>query len=54
MQPEIAAMNAQDIKAATPNVKALQLMPDSYINNKAILLTSDLLAQSIIDSQLFI
>ncbi|PNH87601.1 polyamine ABC transporter substrate-binding protein [Vibrio diazotrophicus] len=52
MQPEIAAMNAQDIKAATPNLKALHLMPASYINNKAILLTDDLLAQSIIDSQL--
>ncbi|MFV0450081.1 MAG: spermidine/putrescine ABC transporter substrate-binding protein [Vibrio sp.] len=52
MQPEIAAINAQDIKAATPNVNAMTLMPDSYIKDKTIFLTDDLLTHSIIDSQL--
>ncbi len=52
MQPEIAAINAQDIKAATPNVNAMAFMPDSYIKDKTIFLTDDLLTHSIIDSQL--
>ncbi|MGR5119652.1 polyamine ABC transporter substrate-binding protein [Vibrio astriarenae] len=34
MKPEIAAMNAIDIRAATPNKKALKLMPQSYLNDK--------------------
>ncbi|WP_165310426.1 polyamine ABC transporter substrate-binding protein [Vibrio ziniensis] len=52
MQPEIAAINAQDIKAATPNASAMVFMPDSYIKDKTIFLSDDLLTHSIIDSQL--
>ncbi len=52
MQPEIAAMNAQDIQTASPNIQAIKLMPNDYLNNNAIFLSEDLLAQSITDSPL--
>jgi len=52
MKPEIAAMNALDIKGATPNDSALKLLPDSYIKDKAIFPPQYLLSQSIIDSEL--
>ncbi|WP_394243969.1 polyamine ABC transporter substrate-binding protein [Vibrio astriarenae] len=34
MIPEIAAINAIDIRAATPNQNALKLMPASYLNDR--------------------
>jgi len=52
MRPDIAAINAQDIKSATPNQEALKLLSDSYLNDKAIILPESLLAQSIIDTEL--
>ncbi|MDR9828045.1 spermidine/putrescine ABC transporter substrate-binding protein [Vibrio sp. FNV 38] len=33
MRPDIAAMNARDIRAATPNKNALKMMPQSYLND---------------------
>ncbi len=52
MQPEIAAMNALDIKAATPNVSAIKLLPKTYLENDKIFLPEALLSQSILDSEL--
>ncbi len=52
MKPEIAAMNALDIKGATPNQPALQLLPSTYLQDPAIFLPDNLLSQSIIDSEL--
>ncbi len=52
MRPEIAAMNAQDIKAATPNKSALKLMPTSYIEDPDIFISDNQLSQSIVDSEL--
>lgn len=52
MKPEIAAMNALDIKGATPNQQAVKLLPDSYIQDQAIFLPDNMLSQSIVDSEL--
>ncbi|MGL5110582.1 MAG: polyamine ABC transporter substrate-binding protein [Vibrio ordalii] len=52
LSPEVAAINAKDIKAATPNLSALNLMPDSYLNDASLFPDPALLEQSIIDSEL--
>ncbi len=52
MKPEIAAMNALDIKAATPNKKAVKYLPNSYLQDSVIFLPDKLLSQSIVDSAL--
>ncbi len=52
MSPEVAAINAKDIKAATPNLSALNLMPDSYRNDASLFPDPALLEQGIIDSEL--
>ncbi|WP_420918595.1 polyamine ABC transporter substrate-binding protein [Vibrio aestuarianus] len=52
MLPETAATNAKDIKAATPNLSALKLMPNSYQNDASLFPDPTLLEQGIIDSEL--
>ncbi|NAW90740.1 MULTISPECIES: polyamine ABC transporter substrate-binding protein [unclassified Vibrio] len=52
LSPEVAAINAKDIKAATPNLSALNLMPDSYRNDASLFPNPALLEQGIIDSEL--
>lgn len=50
--PTIAAMNATDIKAATPNLSALKLMPDWYKNDASLFPSPEQLKNSYIDSML--
>ncbi|EEZ01145.1 predicted polyamine sensor NspS involved in biofilm formation [Vibrio sp. RC586] len=52
MQPEIAAVNAQYIRAATPNYKARALLPAEHRDDKSIYLSEQRLAEGIIDSEL--
>jgi spermidine/putrescine transport system substrate-binding protein len=50
--PEIAAKNAIDIKAATPNLSALKQVPDWYKNDASLFPSSERIKNSIIDSEL--
>ncbi len=52
MQPEIAAMNAADIRGATPNLRAMHLLPPEYRNDATLFPAPDLVEQGIIDSEL--
>ncbi|ENM5771268.1 spermidine/putrescine ABC transporter substrate-binding protein [Vibrio mimicus] len=52
MLPEIAAMNAQYIRAATPNYKARALLPAEHREDYSIYLQEQRLAEGIIDSEL--
>ncbi len=52
MQPEVAAKNAIDIGIATPNKAALKLLPDNYKNDNSIFVSTDRLADAIIDQEL--
>jgi len=50
--PEIAAKNAIDIKAATPNLSALKQVPDWYKNDASLFPSPERIKNSIIDSEL--
>lgn len=52
MEPEIAKLNALDIEAATPNTKAIKLLPKSYANDKSIFPPEALQGGGLIDSEL--
>ncbi|MGI2882849.1 polyamine ABC transporter substrate-binding protein [Vibrio furnissii] len=52
MQPEITAMNAADIRGATPNLRAMHLLPPEYRNDATLFPAPDLVEQGIIDSEL--
>lgn len=52
MQPEIAAINAQYIRAATPNYKARALLPNEHREDHSIYLPEPRLVEGIIDSEL--
>tara|TARA_Y100001956_G_C4127126_1_gene190835 strand:+ start:1922 stop:2965 length:1044 start_codon:yes stop_codon:yes gene_type:complete len=48
--PTVAAMNATDIKAATPNLSALKLMPAWYRNDASLFPSPERMENSYIDS----
>lgn len=50
--PENAAKNAIHIKAATPNLSALKLMPDWYLNDASLFPGEERVANAHIDSEL--
>ncbi|MDW6003151.1 polyamine ABC transporter substrate-binding protein [Vibrio mangrovi] len=52
MQPDIAAQNALDIGAATPNKAALKLLPPSFIHDKSIFPPINKMKNTMIDSEL--
>ncbi|MBY8151760.1 spermidine/putrescine ABC transporter substrate-binding protein [Vibrio fluvialis] len=52
MLPEIAAMNAEDIQAATPNLSALSLMTEEYRNDSSLFPSPYLIDRGIIDSEI--
>lgn len=52
MSPKVAAKNAIDIKAATPNLKATKLLPDWYLNDASLFPPTERLNNSRIDSEL--
>ena len=52
MDPNIAAINATDIKAATPNLSALKLLPEWYINDASLFPESSRVEGALIDSEL--
>ncbi|MCG9727358.1 spermidine/putrescine ABC transporter substrate-binding protein [Vibrio brasiliensis] len=52
MQPSVAAQNAVDIKAATPNSKATGLLPEWYLNDASLFPPASRLENAVIDSEL--
>ncbi|WP_230389323.1 polyamine ABC transporter substrate-binding protein [Vibrio nitrifigilis] len=52
MDPEIAKINALDIRAATPNTAALKILPKSYVNDKSIFPPAAAQGGGLIDSEL--
>jgi spermidine/putrescine transport system substrate-binding protein len=52
MLPEIAAMNAEDIQAATPNLSAISLMTEEYRNDSSLFPSPYLIDRGIIDSEI--
>ncbi|RTZ15086.1 spermidine/putrescine ABC transporter substrate-binding protein [Vibrio aquaticus] len=52
MDPKVAAKNAIDIKAATPNRSATKLLPEWYLNDASLFPSQERLANAQIDSQL--
>ncbi|MDN3610886.1 spermidine/putrescine ABC transporter substrate-binding protein [Vibrio ostreicida] len=52
MDPKIAAINAKDIKAATPNLTALKLVPDWYKNDASLFPEKERVEQGRVDSEL--
>jgi spermidine/putrescine transport system substrate-binding protein len=52
MRSDVAAQNAMDIGSATPNAKALKILPKSYKNDKGIFVSKKRLKQAIIDQEL--
>jgi len=52
MSPKVAATNATDIKAATPNLSALKLLPDWYLNDASLFPSADRIKNARIDSEL--
>ena len=52
MTPSIAARNAIDVKAATPNIKATKLLPDWYLNDATLFPPESRLKHALIDSEL--
>ncbi|RQW63081.1 spermidine/putrescine ABC transporter substrate-binding protein [Vibrio viridaestus] len=51
-QPKVAAQNALDIGGATPNIKALDFLPDSYKNDRAIFPEPTRMKYAIVDQEL--
>ncbi|KQB10655.1 polyamine ABC transporter substrate-binding protein [Vibrio metoecus] len=52
MTPEIAALNAEYIRAASPNYKARALLPEEHREDGSIYLPEQRLSEGIIDSEL--
>lgn len=52
MTPDVAAKNALDIKAATPNMRATELLPDWYLNDTTLFPPANRLEHALIDSEL--
>ncbi|KJY83727.1 Norspermidine sensor [Vibrio galatheae] len=52
MSPKVAATNAMDIKAATPNLSALKLLPDWYLNDASLFPPAERMKNVRIDSEL--
>ncbi|NOH81234.1 spermidine/putrescine ABC transporter substrate-binding protein [Vibrio sp. RE86] len=52
MDPKIAAKNAIDIKAATPNASAIKLLPDWYLNDSSLFPSKERINNARIDSEL--
>lgn len=52
MQPEIAAMNAEDMQSATPNRAALRFLPATSVQDRSLYLSEQQLDQGIIDHEL--
>ncbi|NOH56281.1 spermidine/putrescine ABC transporter substrate-binding protein [Vibrio coralliilyticus] len=52
MDPTIAATNATDIKAATPNLTALKQMPDWYLDDASLFPEQQRVEQGRVDSEL--
>ncbi|MEF1291367.1 polyamine ABC transporter substrate-binding protein [Vibrio sp. M260118] len=52
MHPKVAAKNATDIKAATPNLSALKLLPDWYVNDASLFPSAERIKNAHIDSEL--
>ncbi|MHC6526467.1 polyamine ABC transporter substrate-binding protein [Vibrio proteolyticus] len=52
LDPNIAAKNAIDIRAATPNLSALKLLPDYYVNDTSLFLSQDQIDHGLIDAEL--
>ncbi|MFM2588963.1 spermidine/putrescine ABC transporter substrate-binding protein [Vibrio sp. TBV020] len=52
MDPKVAAKNATDIKAATPNLSAIKLLPDWYLNDASLFPSKERLKSARIDSEL--
>ncbi|AIW13147.1 spermidine/putrescine ABC transporter substrate-binding protein [Vibrio tubiashii] len=52
MSPKVAATNAMDIKAATPNLSATKLLPEWYLNDASLFPPAERLKNARIDSEL--
>lgn len=52
MQPDVAAQNALDIGAATPNLAALDTLPNSYKQDTSIFVAPSRLKDAIVDTEL--
>ena len=52
MRPQIAAINAKNIKAATPNLSAMKLLPDWYVNDASLFPEPERIKTAHIDSEL--
>ncbi|MCG9598400.1 spermidine/putrescine ABC transporter substrate-binding protein [Vibrio sp. Isolate25] len=52
MDPTVAAKNATDIKAATPNLTALKQMPDWYLDDASLFPEQQRVEQGRVDSEL--
>ncbi|MDN3683818.1 hypothetical protein QW180_06100 [Vibrio sinaloensis] len=50
--PKVAAINAMDIKAATPNLSALKQMPDWYRNDASLFPEAERVESGQIDGEL--
>ncbi|WP_038173956.1 polyamine ABC transporter substrate-binding protein [Vibrio pacinii] len=52
MRPQVAAINAKNIKAATPNLSAMKLLPDWYVNDASLFPEPERIKKARIDSEL--
>ncbi|NVD05792.1 spermidine/putrescine ABC transporter substrate-binding protein [Vibrio sp. JPW-9-11-11] len=52
MRPHVAASNAINIKAATPNVSAMKLLPDGYVNDASLFPATERIKNARVDSEL--
>lgn len=52
MDPSVAAKNATDIKAATPNLSAIELLPDWYLDDASLFPSQERMKNARIDSEL--
>ena len=52
MNPAIAAQNALEVMAATPNLSALALLPESYTQDSTLFPSQEIISKSVIDRRL--
>ena len=52
MDPTIAAQNALEVMAATPNLSALALLPESYTQDSTLFPSQEIINKSVIDRRL--
>ncbi|MEL7291136.1 MAG: spermidine/putrescine ABC transporter substrate-binding protein [Pseudomonadota bacterium] len=52
MRPQVAASNATNIKAATPNLSAMKLLPHWYVNDASLFPAPERIENARIDSEL--